>query len=174
MKQPMPFSVPFPSTLASSRPATQVDRVSTHSAAPALQRPSRAPSGRSSTRTIVVDTWKQDDELATREFIHRPIGEEVRAISGSYTLEKEMKLPHADREVLVVLGHAFIDSSCCGVAGCRYAFVPGYLFLPIAPAGGAEDSGPRHARPNAGSPRDLLGTTPDCDFMSIQSRCRAP
>jgi hypothetical protein len=51
----------------------------------------------------------------------------VRAISGSYTLEKEMKLPHADREVLVVLGHAFIDSSCCGVAGCRYAFVPGYL-----------------------------------------------
>ena len=60
-------------------------------------------------------------------YIHRPIGEEVRAISGSYTLEKEMKLPHADREVLVVLGHAFIDSSCCGVAGCRYAFVPGYL-----------------------------------------------
>ena len=60
-------------------------------------------------------------------YIHRPIGEEVRAIGGSYTLEKEMKLPHADREVLVVLGHAFIDSSCCGVAGCRYAFVPGYL-----------------------------------------------
>ena len=60
-------------------------------------------------------------------YIHRPIGEEVRAISGSYTLEKEMKLPHADREVLVVLGHAFIDGSCCGVAGCRYAFVPGYL-----------------------------------------------
>jgi len=60
-------------------------------------------------------------------YIHRPIGEEVRAISGSYTLEKEMKLPHAGREVLVILGHAFIDSSCCGVAGCRYAFVPGYL-----------------------------------------------
>ena len=51
----------------------------------------------------------------------------MRAIGGSYTLEKEMKLLHADREVLVVLGHAFIDSSCCGVAGCRYAFVPGYL-----------------------------------------------
>ncbi len=60
-------------------------------------------------------------------YIHRPIGEEVRALGGSYTLEKEMKLLHADREVLVVLGHAFIDSSCCGVAGCRYAFVPGYL-----------------------------------------------
>ena len=60
-------------------------------------------------------------------YIHRPIGVEVRAIGGGYTLEKEMKLPHADREVLVVLGHAFIDSSCCGVSGCRYAFVPGYL-----------------------------------------------
>jgi hypothetical protein len=60
-------------------------------------------------------------------YVHRPIGEEVRAIGGTYTLEKEIKLLHADREVLVVLGHAFIDSSCCGVAGCRYAFVPGYL-----------------------------------------------
>jgi hypothetical protein len=60
-------------------------------------------------------------------YIHRPLGEEVRAIGGGYTLEKEMRLPHADREVLVILGHAFIDSSCCGVAGCRYAFVPGYL-----------------------------------------------
>jgi hypothetical protein len=60
-------------------------------------------------------------------YIHRPVGEEVRAIGGSYTLEKEMKLPHAGREVLLVLGHAFIDSSCCGVAGCRYVFVPGYL-----------------------------------------------
>jgi len=60
-------------------------------------------------------------------YIHRPIGEEVRAIAGSYTLEKEIRLPIAGREVLVVLGHAFIDSSCCGVTGCRYAFVPGYL-----------------------------------------------
>jgi hypothetical protein len=60
-------------------------------------------------------------------YIHRPIGEEVRAIGGAYTLEKEIKLPHGNREVLVVLGHAFIDSSCCGIGGCRYAFVPGYL-----------------------------------------------
>jgi hypothetical protein len=60
-------------------------------------------------------------------YIHRPIGEEVRAIGGSYTLEKEIRLHHADREVLMVLGHAYIDSSCCGVAGCRYAFVPGWL-----------------------------------------------
>ena len=60
-------------------------------------------------------------------YIHRPLGEEVRAIGGAYTLEKELRVPHAEREVLVVVGHAFIDSSCCGVAGCRYAFVPGYV-----------------------------------------------
>lgn len=60
-------------------------------------------------------------------YIHRPIGNEVRAIAGTYTLEKEVKLLHEGREVLVVFGHAFIDNSCCGIAGCRYAFVPGYL-----------------------------------------------
>ena len=63
----------------------------------------------------------------TDRYIHRPIGEEVRAIGGTYTLEKEIKLAHVNREVLVVLGHAFIDSSCCGIGGCRYAFIPGYL-----------------------------------------------
>jgi len=63
----------------------------------------------------------------TGRYVHRPIGEEVRAIGGAYTLEKEIRLVHVDREVLVILGHAFIDSSCCGVGGCRYAFVPGYL-----------------------------------------------
>ncbi len=61
------------------------------------------------------------------QYIHRPIGEEVRAIAGAYTLEKEIQVPHADRLALVVLGHAFVDSSCCGVTGCRYAFVPGYV-----------------------------------------------
>jgi hypothetical protein len=63
----------------------------------------------------------------TDRYIHRPVGEEVRAIGGAYTLEKEIKLPRFEREVLVVLGHAYIDSSCCGIGGCRYAFVPGYL-----------------------------------------------
>ncbi len=51
----------------------------------------------------------------------------MRAIGGAYTLEKEFRLPHADQEVLVVVGNTFIDTSCCGVTGWRYAFVPGYL-----------------------------------------------
>ncbi len=63
----------------------------------------------------------------TKKYTHQPLGEEVCAIAGAYTLEKEIRLRHAGREVLVVLGCATIDSSCCGTGGCRYAFVPGYV-----------------------------------------------
>jgi hypothetical protein len=63
----------------------------------------------------------------TGRYVHQPIGEEVRSIGGSYTLERELRLSHADREVLVVLGHAVVDNSCCGVSGWRYAIVPGHL-----------------------------------------------
>ena len=31
------------------------------------------------------------------------------------------------QEVLYVVGNAIVDSSCCGVGGCRYALVPGYV-----------------------------------------------
>jgi hypothetical protein len=60
-------------------------------------------------------------------YIHRPLGEEVRAIGGGYFLEKEIRLPFGDREVLVVIGNAVFDNTCCGSGGCRYAFVPGYV-----------------------------------------------
>lgn len=42
-------------------------------------------------------------------------------------LEKEIRLPFGDREVLVVIGNAVFDNTCCGAGGCRYAFVPGYV-----------------------------------------------
>ena len=64
---------------------------------------------------------------ATGRYVHQPIGEEVNSIGGSYTLEKEIRLRHDDREVLVVLGHAIVDNSCCGVGGWRYAIVPGHV-----------------------------------------------
>ena len=68
-------------------------------------------------------TDSHDDE----RYIHRPLGEEVRAIGGGYFLEKEIRLPFGEREVLVVIGNAVFDNTCCGAGGCRYAFVPGYL-----------------------------------------------
>lgn len=61
-----------------------------------------------------------------REYIHE-LGHEVRAISGGYTLEEEGVLEMGGKEVLYVVGHGVVDSSCCGVGGCRFAVVPGYV-----------------------------------------------
>ena len=61
-----------------------------------------------------------------REYTHE-LNREVRSISGGYELEKEEKFEIHGKEVLYVVGNAIVDSSCCGVGGCRYALVPGYV-----------------------------------------------
>jgi hypothetical protein len=60
-------------------------------------------------------------------WVHRGLNEEVVAIGGHYVLVKEERLAVGGREVLVVVGHAAFDSTCCGVGGCAYALVPGVL-----------------------------------------------
>jgi hypothetical protein len=61
-----------------------------------------------------------------REYAHE-LNREVRSISGGYELEREEKFEIHGKEVLYVVGNAVVDSSCCGVGGCRYALVPGYI-----------------------------------------------
>jgi hypothetical protein len=61
-----------------------------------------------------------------KEYTHE-LNREIRSISGGYELETEGKLQIDGREVLYVVGNAVVDSSCCGVGGCRYALVPGYV-----------------------------------------------
>jgi len=56
-----------------------------------------------------------------------PIGEQVQAISGHYSIVKEDCLSSAGREVLYLVGVGTVDSSCCGEGGCSYAVVPGFL-----------------------------------------------
>ena len=56
-----------------------------------------------------------------------PLDEEVNAIGGSYVAIKEIRLPYEGREILYLIGHAAVDASCCGVGGCGYAKVPGFL-----------------------------------------------
>lgn len=65
--------------------------------------------------------------MAMQDFTHEEIGKEVEAISGHYQVEKEMQLDVGGREVLGILGTAIWDRSCCGMGGCRYALVPGYI-----------------------------------------------
>ena len=65
--------------------------------------------------------------MAQREFTHPELGEEIRSISGYYAPREEQVLPYHGREVLVILGFACIDSSCCGCGSWSYVQVPGFL-----------------------------------------------
>jgi hypothetical protein len=62
-----------------------------------------------------------------REYVHQELNQEVNAIGGRYVLLKEVRLPFHGREVLYVVGGASVDTSCCGVGGCAYALVAGFV-----------------------------------------------
>jgi len=62
-----------------------------------------------------------------KDYKHIEAGKEIRFISGFYEVEEEKKIKFKDGEVLVIIGHAIVDTSCCGMGGCRYALVPGKI-----------------------------------------------
>ena len=62
-----------------------------------------------------------------RDFTHPLLGEKVEAISGHYVPEREMLIKAFDREVVYIVGHVVIDTSCCGPGGGSYALVPGFV-----------------------------------------------
>jgi hypothetical protein len=61
------------------------------------------------------------------QYTHPTLGEEIRAAGGHYVIAAEKRLPFQGREVLVATGYAMVDSSCCGLGGCGFALVPGYV-----------------------------------------------
>jgi hypothetical protein len=62
-----------------------------------------------------------------QDYTHPQLDTEVTAIGGHYVFIKEMRVPHSGREVLYLVGYACVDTSCCGVGGCAFAAVPGYI-----------------------------------------------
>jgi len=62
-----------------------------------------------------------------RCYTHGPLGREIEAIAGYYVIETEARVPFEGREVLVATGHMVLDNSCCGIGGCGFAIVPGYV-----------------------------------------------
>ena len=68
-----------------------------------------------------------DTDTTPQEFVHPKLGQEVTAIGGHYVFGKEIRLPYNDREILYFVGYAVLDSTCCGVGGCAYVLVPGYI-----------------------------------------------
>lgn len=60
-------------------------------------------------------------------YVHKDMGMEIRTISGFFTYLEECRLDFRGREVLYVMGVGVIDNSCCGVGGCSFIEVPGYI-----------------------------------------------
>lgn len=63
----------------------------------------------------------------TFKLTHPRLREEVRSIAGYYVLNREEILSHEGRKLLYWVGYGILDTSCCGVAGCGFALVGGYL-----------------------------------------------
>lgn len=62
-----------------------------------------------------------------QDFVHPELGREVTAIGGHYVFGREIRLPYHGREILYFVGYAVLDSTCCGVGGCAYVLVPGFI-----------------------------------------------
>ena len=63
----------------------------------------------------------------TQAYVHLALNQEIAAIGGHYVLIKEARLPFHGREILYLVGHAAFETTCCGVGGCAYALVPGFI-----------------------------------------------
>jgi hypothetical protein len=62
-----------------------------------------------------------------KPYVHSELGRTVSAIGGHYTFNKEVRLPFREGEVLYLVGYGVLDTSCCGMGGCGYARVLGYI-----------------------------------------------
>jgi len=62
-----------------------------------------------------------------QDFVHPELGREVTAIGGHYVFGKEIRLPYNHRSLLYFVGYAVLDSTCCGLGGCAYVLVPGFI-----------------------------------------------
>ena len=61
------------------------------------------------------------------KYTHQELNQDVHALAGFYTPEKEVRLKYDNKEVLYIIGRAVIESSCCGSGSWGYALVPGYI-----------------------------------------------
>jgi hypothetical protein len=62
-----------------------------------------------------------------KRYTHQELHSEVRTISGGYSYVKEEILSYKGKDVLCVIGEGHVDNSCCGVGGCIFIDIPGYM-----------------------------------------------
>jgi hypothetical protein len=61
------------------------------------------------------------------KYTHLKLNQDIRALAGYYTPQKEVRLKYNGREVLYIIGQTVVDASCCGLTDFSYAQVPGYI-----------------------------------------------
>ncbi len=61
-----------------------------------------------------------------KEYTHI-LNDSIESISGHYTFFEERHLNYNSKDVLYLLGTASHDSSCCGIGGCLFAHVIGFV-----------------------------------------------
>jgi hypothetical protein len=62
-----------------------------------------------------------------KRYTHEELHSEVTSISGGYSYVMEELLSYKGRDVLCVVGEGHVDNSCCGVGGCIFIDIPGYV-----------------------------------------------
>jgi hypothetical protein len=60
-------------------------------------------------------------------YIHKEMGKEIKSISGYFTYHEERRLNFLGRDILCIVGAGIVENSCCGIGGCRFIEVPGYI-----------------------------------------------
>lgn len=60
-------------------------------------------------------------------FTHPQLGQEVESIAGVYAYTEEKRLQIAEKDVLYFIGYSVTNKSCCGVGGCMFATVAGFV-----------------------------------------------
>jgi len=60
-------------------------------------------------------------------FKHPQLEHEVESIAGVYAYTHEKRLSVDDKEILCFIGYAIANKSCCGVGGCMFATIAGFL-----------------------------------------------
>lgn len=60
-------------------------------------------------------------------FTHPELGHEIESIAGVYAYTEEKIIQVAGRDVLYFIGYSVTNKSCCGVGGCMFATVAGFV-----------------------------------------------
>lgn len=62
-----------------------------------------------------------------KAYIHQPLGQEITAIGGHYVVTDEIRIPFDGKVILYLRGYAITDTSCCGMGGCAFVHVKGFV-----------------------------------------------